>query len=268
VTTTFNLTLADGSLGAASPATNTASLSENEDWISYVLPVQGTTAPTGQLIFAGSFNGAAYVTSGYFGPGGAGVGVGVGSPSNGNGLDVTSSASILLFDSGGVQSGALSNAGQWSTKNTGLYCFSNSGAVTGCDTAIERDAAGIISIIQGTQGTTAANYRDLKLRHFGPAGTAPTVAAGGAISTSPTISGFDIQGTVSVPSTAVTTGTIATVTFGTAHTVSTSCMVTQNGGLVGIGVGHTDSLGSFTITAAVANVSAAAYLFDYSCTGT
>jgi hypothetical protein len=104
--------------------------------------------------------------------------------------------------------------------------------------------------------------------HLGGNGSPPTVAAGGAISTTPTIAGNDLEGTVSVPSTAVTTGTIATVTFGTAYAVAPRCQVTQNGGLVALGIGHgTPGTGSFTITAAIANVSAAAYSFDYVCTG-
>ena len=108
----------------------------------------------------------------------------------------------------------------------------------------------------------------INTQHLGGNGTPPTVAAGGAISTTPTIAGNDLQGTVSVPSTAVTTGTIATVTFGTAYAVAPKCQVTQNGGVVALGTGHgTPGTGSFTITAAIANVSAAAYSFDYVCTG-
>ena len=104
--------------------------------------------------------------------------------------------------------------------------------------------------------------------HIKGNGAAPTVAAGGAIGTTPTIAGTDFVGTVSVPSTAVTTGTIATVSFGTAYAVAPNCLVTQNGGIVSIGVGHgTPGTGSFTITAAIANVSAAAYSFDFVCSG-
>ena len=104
--------------------------------------------------------------------------------------------------------------------------------------------------------------------HFKGGSGTPGIAAGGAISTTPTIAGNDFTGTVTVPSTAITTGTIATLTFATAYTSAPTCSVTQNGGLVAIGVGHgTPGTGSFTITAAIANVSAAAYLFDYVCTG-
>jgi hypothetical protein len=107
----------------------------------------------------------------------------------------------------------------------------------------------------------------LKALHF-VGNSTPTVAAGGAIGTTPTISGTDFVGTVSVPSTAVTTGTIATVTFGAAYGTAPNCTVMQNGGIVSVGIGHgTPSTTAFTITAAIANVSAAAYLFDFVCSG-
>ena len=103
--------------------------------------------------------------------------------------------------------------------------------------------------------------------HFAGQDT-PTVAAGSAISTTPTITGSDFVGTVAVPSSAVTTGTIATVTFAHAYNAAPNCSVQQNGGTVPIGVGHgTPGTGSFTITAAIANASATVYTFDFVCSG-
>lgn len=104
--------------------------------------------------------------------------------------------------------------------------------------------------------------------HVSGIGSAPTVAAGAAISTTPTISGTDFVGTVAVPSSAVTTGTLFTITFGTAYGTAPNCWVNQNGGIVSLGVGHNaPGTGSLVVTAAIANVSAAAYSFDWGCSG-
>lgn len=99
-------------------------------------------------------------------------------------------------------------------------------------------------------------------------GAAPTVAAGGAITTTPTIAGVDLFFTVTVPSSAVTVGTIATVTFATAYTAVRNCSVSQNGGLFAINVGHgVPSNTAMTITSSIANVTAQAYSFDVECFG-
>lgn len=100
----------------------------------------------------------------------------------------------------------------------------------------------------------------------------PSIAAGGAIGTTPTLSAdsTDFTGEVSVPSTTVGTGTIATITFSTQtlpYILPPICAVTQSGGNF-IGVGHgTPSTSGFTITAGTASGSGAAYKFDYVCTG-
>jgi hypothetical protein len=259
------------------------------DWCAYVLPVQGSTNPSSNLIFQAGVNGGAYsTTSGFAATSGgsiysAGTGninsnltavaaLGIAGTSQGFASQGTSAINWL---SGSETYGYL-GANQMGLYATGIFTFSSNvaGGGTGfpyqsLDSGIDRDAAGVLGVTNGTQGTTAANYRDLKLRHIAGAGPAPTIAAGGAISTTPTIGGTDLVGTVSVPSTAVTTGTIATVTFGTAFGTAPNCWVSQNGGLVSIGVGHgTPGTTTFTITAAIANVSAAAYLFDYGCGGT
>lgn len=126
--------------------------------------------------------------------------------------------------------------------------------------------SGVALSVCGADGTaTVGSFAAPHIK--GTSGT-PGVAAGGAIGTTPTIAGNDFMGTVTVPSTAVTSGTVATVTFATSYAVAPQCLVMQNGGLVAIGVGHgTPGTGSFTITASIANVSAAAYLFDYICSG-
>lgn len=104
--------------------------------------------------------------------------------------------------------------------------------------------------------------------HIGGSTAAPAIAAGGAISTTPTIAGNDFNGTISIPSTAITIGTIATVTFNIPYNSAPICSVSQNGGLVSIGIGHgAPSTVSFTVTSSIANVSAATYSLDYFCGG-
>lgn len=99
--------------------------------------------------------------------------------------------------------------------STGVICFSNGSPSSGtCDVGVDRDASGVLGVIAGpTQGTTAANYRDLKLRHSIATGTAPTISSGGG-GTANRIDGSDQSGTVTV-GTSVGTGSIV-VAFGTA----------------------------------------------------
>ena len=87
------------------------------------------------------------------------------------------------------------------------------GSGSAVDTGLQRDSAGVLGITQSTQGTTLANYRDLKLRHSVASGTAPTIAAGGG-GTASAIAGADQSGTVLV-GTSVGTGSVV-LTFGTA----------------------------------------------------
>jgi hypothetical protein len=257
------------------------------DWCGYVLPVQGSANPSSNLIFQAAVNGGAYSTAFTVTSAGSLIEQGPGSFTDSTGavagLGINGSNASGWAFSGGtigyVGSGIIYNTmspNLFAMGATGVLGFSSFTAGGGSgfpyqslSGGMDLDAAGVIGITNGTQGATAANYRDLRLRHIAGAGPAPTVAAGGAIATTPTISGTDLVGTVSVPSTAVTTGTIATVTFGTAFGTAPNCWVNQNGGLVSIGVGHgTPATTTFTITAAIANVSAAAYLFDYGCGGT
>lgn len=80
------------------------------------------------------------------------------------------------------------------------------------DVGIDRDAAGVVGIVNGAATTTAANYRDLKVRHTLGAGTAPTLSVGTG-----TIAGTDEAGRVTLTAGSQTS---ITVTFGTAYTTN------------------------------------------------
>jgi hypothetical protein len=187
-----------------------------------------------------------------------------------SGVSGTPAASITSAFANTIGSSALANLDIVSGSHT-LYfqavAAPGSFVITSTLTTGQAFTLASFSLKQVIAGTFYAGGA-INTMHLGGNGTSPTVAAGGAISTTPTIAGNDLEGTVTVPSSAVTTGTIATVTFGTAYAVAPKCQVTQNGGAVALGIGHgTPGTGSFTITAAIANVSAAAYSFDYVCTG-
>lgn len=167
------------------------------------------------------------------------------------------------FLGNGQSFGILDTAG-----NQPMQFRANTGNVAGYDTTNQFCVGSAAATSLSTDPFCVSSAGATKGLHFKSSSSTPGVAAGGAIGTTPTIAGNDFMGTVTVPSTAVTSGTVATVTFATAYTAAPQCLVMQNGGLVAIGVGHgTPGTGSFTITASIANVSAAAYLFDYVCSG-
>lgn len=180
-------------------------------------------------------------------------------------------------NSSGIQFKFTSNVG--GTTKTGLFQMDNTGNLVfrASSNPIFLDYTTSLNMRAGAGGggtQFALTSTGLTLSvpqsaiHYKGGPTAPTVAAGGAISTTPTITGTDFVGTVSVPSSAVTTGTLFTITFGVAYGSAPNCLVSQNGGLVSVGVGHnTPGTGTLVVTAAIANVSAAAYLFDYVCSG-
>jgi hypothetical protein len=114
------------------------------------------------------------------------------------------------------------------------------------DVGLCRDAAGVISTYNGGAcGTTTANYRDLKTRHIGASGTAPTLSSCG---TSPTLAtgASDMAGTINVGSGTVTA---CTLTFGTAFTNAPTCVMNDD---------------STAVTGDVSSISTTAVTFSFS----
>lgn len=93
----------------------------------------------------------------------------------------------------------------------------------GCtqDIMFDRDAAGVLGVTNGTQGTTAANYRDLKNRHQICGGTLPTIASGFGTAPAAPVGG-DCGGRLTVGSVGDTAGVL---TFGTAFANAPACTV-------------------------------------------
>ncbi len=92
------------------------------------------------------------------------------------------------------------------------------------DTSLDRDAAGIVGVTNGTQGTTAANYRDVKARHSLAAGSAPSITSGDG-GTASAIAGADGAGRITV-GTSIATGSIM-VALGTAYPNASHCDATD-----------------------------------------
>lgn len=160
--------------------TNATAAAQVVDWIAELQPVQGTTAPTGKWALSGQVNGGAYTEA-------FSVDL-LGNITTGNGVATTGNitiprASFLKFASSSqiysdinAQSGAiqfLNLAGNacWGTAHpagintfaTGYFGFSNTSNATGsADTALYRNASGVVEINNGTAGT----FRDLKLRNL------------------------------------------------------------------------------------------------------
>jgi hypothetical protein len=102
--------------------------------------------------------------------------VGIGTASNG-----------LQFLDGNGNDALTYNTTSVAIRNDHVVGFCSSsgcGASATLDTAIGRDAAGIIGVTQGTQGTTAANYRALKASAYYSAGTTFTTNTGCGTNTS------------------------------------------------------------------------------------
>ncbi len=136
----------------------------------------------------------------------------------------TNNAPVYITAAGLRQNSAAYVA--WSSDNQ----FAANGSV---DTALTRSAAGVIDVSQGSGCGTAANCRDLRLRHLIGGGTAPTVASTTANScgtSAPAITGTDSAGKITV---GATSGTSCTITFGTAWANAPSCWATDESTLMG-----------------------------------
>ena len=126
-------------------------------------------------------------------------------------------------------------------------------------------------VIASPGATQISSTYGLQAVHYAGVPTVPTVVKGSAVvSSTATVSivGTDFSGTVSVSTTTITPGVIATVTFANSYNVSVNCLVSQNGGgtMSQVGVSHSQSLPTLIIGASVAGASST-YAFDYFCSG-
>lgn len=184
--------------------TTATAASQPVDWQCLVEPVQGTANPSSNLMCQYAVNNGSYTTgftatsAGNLDAQGAGTlsagvaavaGLGfnggtVGFVYGGGGMNFMfggSATTGVLF--GYLGSGGGAATGLISATSDGVIGFSqyahNNGTnfpYQGVDTTIDRDAAGVIGITNGTQGTTAANYRDLALRAVIAKGPAPSIS--------------------------------------------------------------------------------------------
>ena len=126
------------------------------------------------------------------------------------------------------------------------FALPPNGNTTG-DVGLARASAGLLDIGSGnvTSCATVANCRDLRVRHLGASGTAPTLSSCG---TSPTLAtgASDMAGTINVGSGTVTA---CTLTFGTAFTNAPTCVMNDD---------------STAVTGDVSSISTTAVTFSFS----
>ncbi len=182
--------------------TTATAASQTVKWDIYTLPLQSSTSPATELIFQPTVNGSAGAVFGLCnltsassvgaimeldaitsngcsnnGPGGGGS----------TGFGPVNAGNVFGFFTNTTERGNFNNNGILLT-NTAALMFTSAGAaaLTTGDVTLDRDAAGVLGIQSGAQGTTAANYRDLKLRLeyrgliYSAAGTALPTCNGGA----------------------------------------------------------------------------------------
>jgi hypothetical protein len=218
--------------------TNATAASQAACWAIYTEPVQGAANPTEFLVFSPYINGSApgntlSVAIASIG-GGATVGciICLAFPNNtlGTGLGFAGSSLTFYSNNSNVNSAFGSNGWVMPTSYSMAWgSFSAAGTNVTGDISVDRDAAGILGIYNGTAaGTTAANYRDIRSRHALGGGTVPVFASG--FGTSPVVSGSDDSITVNVGTGGVATS--GTVTFGTAYTNAPNCVAGDNSSLV------------------------------------
>ena len=122
--------------------------------------------------------------------------------------------------------------------------------------------------------TTSAKITEYGVQaiHYGGIGSTPTVSAGAAAGSSPTISvdtgSNDNAGSITLTAgTSPTIGTLAIVTFGSAYQNAPVCEVVQNGAATWFGIGHTQTATKLTITIATPMTASTIYHLDWSCSG-
>jgi hypothetical protein len=163
--------------------TTATAASQTVDWITEIQPVQSTANPLNELTFSAQTNAGGYqpalrlrydgTTLGGSDTAGLFISSGVlrGFYSGANNV-VCQGVNIPTTNaSNGCDGGTLLSNG---VKLRSTYPFAFSSGTdpnSTLDAGIDRDGAGVVGVINGTQGTTAANYRALKASGYMSGGT-------------------------------------------------------------------------------------------------
>lgn len=196
-----------------------------------VVPVQGTTAPTGAWTLDSSINGGAFSTAMTVSSAGAITANNAGAShtiGRGDGANAN-----LFWDSNGRAVMRAIATGHWAwvldSNQTHLraghgIAFTGDNSVPGTpDVMIARTAAGRLQFNSGTTDV----LRDAQMSHLLAGGTAPTIAAGTGAGTSPTVTivsgSQDMAGRVSVVtgSSPTAAGVVCTITLNRAYPTGT-----------------------------------------------
>src|ERR1043166_9725940 len=224
--------------------TTATAASQSVDMIAELVPIQSTTNPGSNLIFSQAVGGGSYQpifsilvnTT----PEGSSLGEAAIYSSNSGirgvisknafiaGVTIPTTVGTLSTDGGTI----LSAHGVESRSAGGFSISSGTDPNNSADIELARGAAGLFDISNGNSGgaasantcSTVANCRDLRVRHIGASGTAPTLSSCG---TSPTLAtgASDMAGTINVGSGTVTA---CTLTFGTAFTNAPTCVMNDD----------------------------------------
>lgn len=275
--TLVNTTAATNGTQQVSPANvlqgsgygTTGSAAQTVAFREYVLPVQGTTAPTGGLTIQSIIN--------------AGTPKTVFSLSDTGTLSVGDASGFAITAFNILNGSGTPGIGVNGTKAIGFetgrvsaLAWGLTGTVgTSSDTVFARTAAGVAEL---NSGTTSA-CRDLRLSHVLAGGTAPTISAGAGAGTSPTVTvvsgSQDMAGQLSIVTGTTPTGSavIATITFNRAFPTGAWPVISPaNAAAAGVGANGVFAIGASTTTwtlnsTAVGLTGATTYLWNYSVKG-
>lgn len=228
--------------------TTATAASQSVDWIVENVPVEGTTAPSSNLVFSASINGGAYSavhTISSVGkvtvPTGTGAAPSIASSSGNVSIIAPGGGTSVLLGSNGSPYSTVGSYGS-QVRSDGAFVWSLNTTVPGTiDTALVRNAAGVVEVSSNYTGGTS---RDLMARHLLGGGTAPTVTGDG--SSNGSIAGKDTFSKVTV-GTGTTTSIV--ITFGTAYTNAPACVVNAQTTATSINVATTTTTATLTTTA-------------------
>lgn len=140
--------------------TNAVAASQAVDFRSYLLPVQGTASPTSRLVLESSINGAAFAELFSFKSNGQ---LTFGTSALGPSLQSNGPTLMVLEQALGIYN---QNVGSFTFRciSTGGYGWNSGGDAAGAaDTALFRNAAGIVEVNNGTAGTFRTMMAILKV---------------------------------------------------------------------------------------------------------